>query len=175
MLSSNTVGEAYCLDLSGSQNPPTLLRNFNELILKHRAGRELPVILFSDVIPPVNKLKEVCGNMLQKNNRAVFILVVKRRHAAAGIPWDYLETGIQDIVEWTNEEDMLQYVLSFAEREKMVSEILHSSLIRKNLIGSSRTWLNFLRNIIEAALFSQGAILLQGESGTGKELISRLV
>ncbi len=175
MLSNNNGRDTFCINIAGGRHADPLINRFNELLCTKRAGRHLPLLLFGDTLPSPESLAKVCNNLRVKDEQCPLILVVKDQFARHVVPWDYLDIGIQDIVEWTNEDDMMAYVFSFAERERMISEILSSSLIRKNLVGTSKVWTNFLRNIIEAALFSQGAILLQGESGTGKELISRLV
>ncbi|RYY31076.1 MAG: sigma-54-dependent Fis family transcriptional regulator [Chitinophagaceae bacterium] len=175
MLSENIGRDSWCINVTGTAHVDPAISRFNELLCRKRDGRQLPLLLFGDTIPCIETLSGVCKRLHAAKNGSALILVTRKQLPKNIVPWDYLDIGVQDIVEWTNEEDMLAYVFSFAEREKMISEILCSSLIRKNLIGNSDVWRSFLRNIIEAALFSQGAILLQGESGTGKELISRLV
>jgi transcriptional regulator with GAF, ATPase, and Fis domain len=89
--------------------------------------------------------------------------------------WRLLDLGITDIIEWEQEEELIQFLESVYQRKKEISDILDSPLVNENLVGESGRWRWFLADIIEASLFSQTSILLLGESGTGKELISRLV
>jgi transcriptional regulator with GAF, ATPase, and Fis domain len=56
-----------------------------------------------------------------------------------------------------------------------IDSMLASDLVRKNLVGRSRAWLDALEQLVEIALFSTKSVLITGESGTGKEMAARLV
>jgi transcriptional regulator with GAF, ATPase, and Fis domain len=43
------------------------------------------------------------------------------------------------------------------------------------LVGESRAWKSLLRQVVEAARFTDASVLILGESGTGKELAARLI
>lgn len=83
--------------------------------------------------------------------------------------------GIDDIIEWTDKEEIVYYLESKYARNNIIHEAAESSMVKEILIGNSMVWENFLCELIETTLFSQASILLIGESGTGKELISGLI
>lgn len=86
-----------------------------------------------------------------------------------------LAAGFSDVICWTGAGELIAYVDEKFRRWKHIDEVLNSSLVAGNLIGSSKTWKHFLCSVIEAAEFSASNILILGQSGTGKELLSRLV
>jgi transcriptional regulator with GAF, ATPase, and Fis domain len=61
------------------------------------------------------------------------------------------------------------------ERWHSVDQLVASPLVRRHLVGGSPIWIATLREIVEAAAFSDHPVLLLGESGTGKEQLSRLI
>jgi transcriptional regulator with GAF, ATPase, and Fis domain len=89
--------------------------------------------------------------------------------------WGLLGHGISDIVQWEEEDELIEFLGSFHHRHQMLLEILASPLVKENLIGESLRWTKFLSEVIEATIFSQASLLLIGQSGTGKELLSRLI
>lgn len=105
----------------------------------------------------------------------IILLVRGKQHLKKEYCLQLLKDGFADIIESSDDNDIITYLESFVEKNSRVQEILNSSLIKDYLAGESLVWKKFLANIIEAAQFPSGSILLTGESGTGKELISRLV
>lgn len=89
--------------------------------------------------------------------------------------WRLLEAGADDVLVWESMVNPADVVAQRLERWEKIERILHSDLVRENLVGTSQVWLNILRQVIEAACFTDSPILITGESGTGKELVSRLV
>ena len=61
------------------------------------------------------------------------------------------------------------------DRWAAVEADLASDAVARTLIGTSAAWRGVLREIVEAARFTDAPILITGETGTGKELVSRLV
>ena len=136
-----------------------------------------PIIIFSDYLPTDEELKITIdqGKLFSGHNRP-FILAVKEKSIKdRSHYWHILELGFEDVIDWSDEDEMISYLTSRFERNKTITEILESSFVTENLIGKSIIWKRFLTDIIEATLFSQASILLIGGSGTGKELISRLI
>ncbi|MEO5642267.1 MAG: sigma 54-interacting transcriptional regulator [Bacteroidia bacterium] len=88
---------------------------------------------------------------------------------------EMLAAGFSDVIVWNGSACLLDYLDEKAKRWIKIEEVLSSVLITKNLIGGSKAWKSFLRNVIEVSIFSGSNILILGESGTGKELLSRLV
>lgn len=88
---------------------------------------------------------------------------------------EMLAAGFSDVIRWAGTANLQDYLEEKSKRWQKIEEVLASSLVTKNLIGGSKTWKSFLRNVIEVSIFSGSNLLILGESGTGKELLSRLV
>ena len=166
----------YYIDISTNGTYKNLLQTFSK-VLEENSSDASPFFIFADRVPGVDELKDQIKKYFPGNlNGRHFIVVVKNEtKKASEAYWPILEAGLHDIFEWTNEEDLINYIKSVADRNEAIEEIIDSPLIQKYLIGESRTWKNFLREVIEVAIYSNSSVLLIGESGTGKELLSRLI
>jgi len=166
----------YYIDISTNGTYKNLLDTFSK-VLEGYSADIFPFFIFADRVPSPEEVKEQIKKIFPGNlNGKHFIVVVKNEpRKTSEVYWPILEAGLHDIFEWTNEEDLINYIKSVAERNEKIEEILDSPLIKKNLIGESRTWKNFLREVIEVAIYSNTFVLMIGESGTGKELLSRLI
>lgn len=89
--------------------------------------------------------------------------------------WSVLRAGASDVLRWSADEHAAEMAAARLQRWSQIDELVHSPLVRKNLVGASPTWNRALRRIVEAARFSDAAVLIMGESGTGKELVARLI
>ena len=138
---------------------------------------DFPIVIFSDYIPAISDLSEIVSDHGRhtKKTGPVILALKKKNSKDFSSCWHLLESGIEDVIEWEEVEEIKDYLESKYQRNTVVKETLNSSLVTENLVGSSTIWTNFLSDIIEATLFSASSILLIGESGTGKELVSRLI
>ncbi len=136
-----------------------------------------PFVIFSDIIPDRNEVKGILGvrSTLQRQLSPVILAIKKCTHNDLSLCWNLLSDGIDDVVEWTHEDEIVGYLESKYKRNNNIREVLESSIVKENLIGEGVIWKKFLRDIIEATLYSKAPILLIGESGTGKELISGMI
>lgn len=132
----------------------------------------LPYIILCDELPDSSDLHIFISESTSSN---IIVVVRKIPPARKQQCWELLGASITDILQWTTPEDLVEYIVSKADREKHVDDIINSSLVKKNLAGEGRVWKAFLAELVEVALFSESSILLIGESGTGKEILSRLV
>jgi transcriptional regulator with GAF, ATPase, and Fis domain len=103
------------------------------------------------------------------------LAVTTQEQVAGGGAWPLLEAGALDVLSWNGLERPAAMIAARLERWRAVDDIVKSPLVRRNLIGQSRVWMSVLRQVVEAARFTDASILLLGETGTGKELIARLI
>jgi transcriptional regulator with GAF, ATPase, and Fis domain len=89
--------------------------------------------------------------------------------------WPLLQAGASDVLHWSSGAGVAHRIKARFERWRAVDEILTSPAVQSKLIGNGSVWRSTLREIVEAARFTDASILLIGESGTGKELIARLI
>lgn len=164
-------------DISLNSSYQNKLNRFFQFIQSCPLYEDLPFFLFTDFLPDKEKVSKVIHSLYKNKNGLRKYIIIFEKHTKNDLRnlWLSTETDLYDIIEWTGEEELIEYVKSFIEKNRQVSDILNSSLVKKYLIGESNTWKTFLQNIIEVALFSQVSVLLIGESGTGKELLSRLI
>jgi transcriptional regulator with GAF, ATPase, and Fis domain len=106
------------------------------------------------------------------------VLVVASSHAASahGV-WTLLRHGASDVLraEARDVDRVVAEAAARLERWSEVDRVVGSSLVRDNLVGESPSWVAVLRQLVEAARYTDAPILLLGETGTGKELAARLV
>ncbi len=89
--------------------------------------------------------------------------------------WEILRAGASDLLAWTAAEQVAEQVRVRFERWRQVDALLTAPSVKDHLIGTSPAWRAALRQIVEAARFTDASILLIGESGTGKERVARLI
>jgi transcriptional regulator with GAF, ATPase, and Fis domain len=86
-----------------------------------------------------------------------------------------LAAGAGDVIRMDPSGDARDLVAGILSRWMLVDSIVESDLVAKNVIGHSAVWRRLLREVVEAARFTQAPVLIAGETGTGKELIARLI
>jgi transcriptional regulator with GAF, ATPase, and Fis domain len=143
----------------------------------HKEIKDFPSIILSENLPTQEELfgwlhseRSITGK-----KQSVILAVRDRNVRASAKTWQLLETGIDDVIAWDDEEELILYLQAIYDRRKTVNQIIESPLVKDNLIGQSTVWNKFIYTIIEYTLFSTASILLIGESRTGKELVARLI
>ncbi|MDT0193832.1 sigma 54-interacting transcriptional regulator [Arthrobacter sp. AB6] len=86
-------------------------------------------------------------------------------------PWPVLDAGAAECIAW---QGQVPAVSAWMQRIQDVEAVLDSVAVREKLTGNSPAFRSALRDLVVAARFGQGPILIQGETGTGKELAARV-
>ncbi|WP_375754502.1 sigma 54-interacting transcriptional regulator [Corallococcus exercitus] len=89
--------------------------------------------------------------------------------------WMLLDAGLSDVLAWDRCASPAAEIAARLERWLEVDRLIASPLVQERLVGRSAAWLGLLRQIVEAAAFTDSSVLLLGESGTGKEEVARLI
>jgi transcriptional regulator with GAF, ATPase, and Fis domain len=86
-------------------------------------------------------------------------------------PWSLLAQGATDVMIWDDDPRPIQARL---ERLVEVERVVDSPVVADVIRGSSRALRHALRDLVTAARFGSGPILITGETGTGKELAAKV-
>jgi transcriptional regulator with GAF, ATPase, and Fis domain len=130
------------------------------------------VIFFDRDTPELcHCLREYGHNGLNR----VLAIAVTSKGLRPGSVWNVLRAGASDMLAWDQLEAPASVVASRIERWQKIDDLMHSSVVRENLVGQSLAWISVLRRIIELTRFTDDSALIVGESGTGKELVARLI
>jgi transcriptional regulator with GAF, ATPase, and Fis domain len=89
--------------------------------------------------------------------------------------WRLLGAGAADVIAWARASNPAQEIAARFARWAEIDELVMSDRVSGTLVGRSPAMRSALRDIVEAARFSDSNILLTGETGSGKELAARLV
>lgn len=111
-------------------------------------------------------LQEVSRNGLERVLAvAVSDSVLPSEHA-----WRLLQAGASDVFAWNHSANPVGEVAAKLERWNTIDQLVRSPLVQNNLVGQGAIWISVLRQIVDAARFTNASILIMGETGTGKEL-----
>ncbi|WP_433158551.1 sigma-54-dependent transcriptional regulator [Kribbella sp. CA-247076] len=97
------------------------------------------------------------------------IVVADPRHALE--PWSLLACGATDLMSWYDDP---QPVLARLARLIEVEKVVESPPVADVIRGTSPALRQALRDLVTAAKFGGGPILITGETGTGKELAAKV-
>jgi transcriptional regulator with GAF, ATPase, and Fis domain len=105
----------------------------------------------------------------------IIAIASDREALGDGDSWRVIGAGASDVVTWSDSEQCIAHVAARFDRWREVDSLLESVVAREGLVGESPRWRSVLRQVVEAARFTDAPVLITGESGTGKELIARLI
>lgn len=89
--------------------------------------------------------------------------------------WTLPGGGLADVVRWSGDDGLGAQVAARLARWRRVDAAMASPSPAGALVGGAPAFRTVLGEAVEAALFTDAAVLVTGESGTGKELVARLV
>jgi len=69
----------------------------------------------------------------------------------------------------------IDFLIDRLNRWVIIERLLNSPIITKRIVGKSIATISMLRQVIEAAFYSQNNILILGERGVGKEQIANII
>jgi DNA-binding NtrC family response regulator len=133
----------------------------------HRA-----VAFYVKLIEPVKSvIKQLSTSLPQR-----LIVVASATESVDDVDaWSVLGAGAADVFAWNHTDTTAREIVARFERWAEIDELLDSDRVAGTLVGHSAAMREALCDVVEAARFSDGNILLTGESGTGKELAARLI
>jgi transcriptional regulator with GAF, ATPase, and Fis domain len=131
-----------------------------------------PGILFLSANPPelMWRISE-----LSWNGRRRLLVVTDTPEALGDDAWNVLKAGASDVIVWADPAESVGAIAARLGRWRAIDDMLTSPEVRQNLVGVSAAWMRTLRQVVEAAHFSDAPVLLLGETGTGKEQLARLI
>ena len=94
-------------------------------------------------------------------------VIVVARSLPSVDPWQLLVAGAADVVPWQGDPRPVGARLA---RVDEVERIVDSAEVTEVILGDSAALRDALRELVTAARFGAGPILILGETGTGKEL-----
>jgi transcriptional regulator with GAF, ATPase, and Fis domain len=93
----------------------------------------------------------------------------------SSIVWRLLHAGAADTLGWNEERGVASQIRARLDRWRLIDDLVADETARASIVSESPAWRVVIREVIEAARFTDAPILLTGESGTGKEMLARLV
>jgi transcriptional regulator with GAF, ATPase, and Fis domain len=128
------------------------------------------LIVFSEPNTEVLRYVGTC-----RRKATVLALSTDTRNLNSSYMWALLHAGAADVLTWRCVPEVANQIAARLARWKNVHQLTDSACVRDALVGDSDVWRVLVRQVIEAAVFTQAPVLIMGESGTGKELIARLI
>lgn len=125
-------------------------------------------ILFLDSFSSPDEIQETIGAC--SIDGITKLIAVSISPLPTSFTWMLLQQGVTEVFSWFDVEKPIQIVLSRLNYWTLIEK--HMAILQSRLVGTSKLWLNTLRQIVDMAL-SNCPILITGESGTGKELVAQ--
>jgi transcriptional regulator with GAF, ATPase, and Fis domain len=124
---------------------------------------------------PTEHVSDAVHELTQGGRERLVAIATKASALPNDQAWRLICAGASDTFAWTDSITTPKAVAARLERWAEVDRIATSQDVQHQLVGRSPEWMQTLRQIVEAACFTDAPVLLSGESGTGKELAARLL
>ena len=170
--------EDFCLHASPWHAPLLqMLRAQNIHLKPHHPAETLPFgIILLDARRVFPRVEDFISRCQSTHPATRFIVVSLDPDALTPVAaWSLLHQGAANVLTFTGNAEVSDRIVEQLHRWQLIESMLVTPRVANLCVGKSLVWQNFLREVIEIALFSQAPILLTGESGTGKELVARLI
>ena len=128
------------------------------------------LVVFSEPNAAVLRYVRACSR-----KSTVLAISINTQMLDSSYMWALLHAGATDVLTWRGVPDMADQVVARLARWNAVQQLMDSVRVTEALVGDSAVWRSLVRQVVEAAVFTQAPVLVMGESGTGKELIARLI
>jgi transcriptional regulator with GAF, ATPase, and Fis domain len=132
-----------------------------------------PIILICNGICD-NDAQRVLEHARRQRGRVLVITMAAAPPSAEQV-WRLIEAGAGDVLHWHDAARMPPDTCARLARWQMIDQLADEALSAHGVVGRSPAFLASIRQLVEAAYFTDDSILITGETGTGKELASRLV
>jgi len=174
MLSSGSIELRIADHVPGARARQFLRAGAPEAPAGSNAGTAVITALFALTID--RPVVEQCRRIIDASSLPLVVAVADALAPdCAEMVEELLWMGVWNIAAQPDDARLIEDLRRCAESMQHVERVLHSDMVRKNLVGSSRVWRSLLRELIWVARYSCAPVLLLGETGTGKELLARLI
>jgi len=141
-------------------------------ILQFETSGRPGVCLFNEITPELRRLLQI----VTRSGRERIIAIADSESVTDGRAyWDLLQTGVSDILVWSDPDKVAREIKARFERWDSVQQLMEEPAVRELVVAKSPLWRSVLEDIAEIARFSNATVLILGESGTGKEVAARLI
>jgi transcriptional regulator with GAF, ATPase, and Fis domain len=141
-------------------------------LVQRKNGSGPGIVLFDHDSP---ELFEIVHAESHNGLERILAVATHRHLLRHGIAWALLSAGASDVLVWNGRDDQAGEIAARFRRWSSVDQLIHSEKVQERLVGQGAIWISILRQIVEAAAFTDAPVLIMGESGTGKELVARLI
>lgn len=107
--------------------------------------------------------------------RRVLVLSTAPTPPSPGSIWRVISSVAEEILHWDATPATIEDIGGRLSRWHEIDALVGSSTVQSAVVGRSPAFLAVLRQLVEAAHFTDDPILITGETGTGKEVAARLV
>jgi transcriptional regulator with GAF, ATPase, and Fis domain len=128
----------------------------------------------------------VCGKLRKEYDRClagwsrvqcrrVLVLSTAPRPPPPDSMWRVIGSVAEEVLHWDGTPATIEDIRGRLTRWRDIDALVGSAIVQSTVVGQSPALLAVLRQLVEAAHFTDDPILITGETGTGKEVAARLV